>query len=605
MPRLPEPGKDAGNWGDILNDYLGTSIAIDGTLKHDIVGAAQLKANSVTNTVIATGTIAEDKLAADVQVKLNANGNPPVTSVASKTGVVTLVKADVGLNNVDNTSDANKPISTATQTALDSKQASGSYVTTTNLTNGLANKVDNSSVGAANGLATLDADSKILESQLPDRLGESELNDAFVNALALARSSLAGRLAPAGVVDLYAVTTDAPTITNTTAATINGRVENANSKNVTILGRTGAWVSGATSVDGDYTGREFYVDSNVEFSWKARGTDTARFIILVDGLPTDTTPITPPGSTTAGVTYYMRLVWGSSKRRKITILAARISAWGAFRFAVTANLQPSPPRPLITIVGDSFNAGWTTGNNTSSLQGIGVVLARLLGVDVQLAAQPSTGYLVPSTTETFGDAARITKGTERKPELVMFMGSGNDLGVSTLQAFTMAVQATYDAWATALPSVPFVVFGISPRDSTGTITSDIAARNNAIREVAIEHSSVIAFHDTIGIPTGAVPIAHSSIKSDYQPGDYVTYQGSVWQLSPHIVGATPAGTIPGTSERWRLATWVMTGTGRVGATTGDGTRDVLLSSDGTHPEPAGLIALAQRVEDAIRADLAS
>jgi hypothetical protein len=32
-----------------------------------------------------------------------------------------LVKADVGLGNVDNTSDANKPISTATQTALNGK----------------------------------------------------------------------------------------------------------------------------------------------------------------------------------------------------------------------------------------------------------------------------------------------------------------------------------------------------------------------------------------------------------------------------------------------------------------------------------------------------
>lgn len=44
-----------------------------------------------------------------------------VDSVAGKTGVVTLVKADVGLANVDNTSDINKPISTATQNALDLK----------------------------------------------------------------------------------------------------------------------------------------------------------------------------------------------------------------------------------------------------------------------------------------------------------------------------------------------------------------------------------------------------------------------------------------------------------------------------------------------------
>lgn len=44
-----------------------------------------------------------------------------VTSVASKTGAVSLVKADVGLSNVDNTSDLSKPISTLTQTALDDK----------------------------------------------------------------------------------------------------------------------------------------------------------------------------------------------------------------------------------------------------------------------------------------------------------------------------------------------------------------------------------------------------------------------------------------------------------------------------------------------------
>ncbi|CAL9969658.1 hypothetical protein VPHD260_0020 [Vibrio phage D260] len=42
-----------------------------------------------------------------------------VTSVAGKQGAVVLNKTDVGLNNVDNTSDANKPVSTAQQAALD------------------------------------------------------------------------------------------------------------------------------------------------------------------------------------------------------------------------------------------------------------------------------------------------------------------------------------------------------------------------------------------------------------------------------------------------------------------------------------------------------
>lgn len=53
-----------------------------------------------------------------------ASAAAPVQSVAGRTGTIVLAKADVGLSNVDNTSDADKPVSTATQTALDGKAAS-------------------------------------------------------------------------------------------------------------------------------------------------------------------------------------------------------------------------------------------------------------------------------------------------------------------------------------------------------------------------------------------------------------------------------------------------------------------------------------------------
>ena len=44
-----------------------------------------------------------------------------VSTVAGRTGNVVLTKSDVGLSNVDNTSDVDKPVSTATQTALNLK----------------------------------------------------------------------------------------------------------------------------------------------------------------------------------------------------------------------------------------------------------------------------------------------------------------------------------------------------------------------------------------------------------------------------------------------------------------------------------------------------
>lgn len=46
-----------------------------------------------------------------------------VTSVNAKVGAVVLNKTDIGLGNVDNTTDAGKPISSAAQTALDAKLA--------------------------------------------------------------------------------------------------------------------------------------------------------------------------------------------------------------------------------------------------------------------------------------------------------------------------------------------------------------------------------------------------------------------------------------------------------------------------------------------------
>jgi hypothetical protein len=58
-----------------------------------------------------------------------------VVSVAGKTGTVLLVKADVGLGNVDNTSDVNKPISTAVQDALNNKLGAGDPIDSNNLTN--------------------------------------------------------------------------------------------------------------------------------------------------------------------------------------------------------------------------------------------------------------------------------------------------------------------------------------------------------------------------------------------------------------------------------------------------------------------------------------
>ena len=61
--------------------------------------------------------------------RFKADYTDQVLSVAGKTGTVTLDKNDVWLGNVDNTTDLNKPISTATQAALDAKVTANSAIT--------------------------------------------------------------------------------------------------------------------------------------------------------------------------------------------------------------------------------------------------------------------------------------------------------------------------------------------------------------------------------------------------------------------------------------------------------------------------------------------
>ena len=78
---------------------------------------------------------------------------------AYRTGNVNITKANIGLGNVDNTSDADKPVSTATQAALNGKaNTSGTYP---NLTVGKATNADN----AANATkATQDASGNVITS---------------------------------------------------------------------------------------------------------------------------------------------------------------------------------------------------------------------------------------------------------------------------------------------------------------------------------------------------------------------------------------------------------------------------------------------------------
>lgn len=103
---------------------------------------------------------------------IQSETDPTVPDWAKAESKPTYTKSEVGLGNVDNTSDANKPISTATQTALNAKANSA------DVTNALALKADQSDLDA------LEDDVTAIEGKIPTQAtAQNQLADkAFVNS---------------------------------------------------------------------------------------------------------------------------------------------------------------------------------------------------------------------------------------------------------------------------------------------------------------------------------------------------------------------------------------------------------------------------------------
>lgn len=132
-----------------VNGQTGEVVLDAGDVGADAAGSATqalADANQYTDTAVAgvdTGVmsvVAGNNVTVDNTDPANpvvSADDAPVDSVNGQTGVVVLDKSDVGLGNVDNTSDLAKPISTATQTALNLKLDASRVLQGTGFPNGV------------------------------------------------------------------------------------------------------------------------------------------------------------------------------------------------------------------------------------------------------------------------------------------------------------------------------------------------------------------------------------------------------------------------------------------------------------------------------------
>lgn len=153
----------SGDWATLTNKPAVIAAGADAATARSVISA---QASDSDLTAIAALSPANDDV---VQRKSGAWTNRTPAQLKTDLG---LTKSDVGLGNVDNTSDVNKPISTATQTALNAKQST-------------------SEKNQANGYAGLDASGYVPAALLP-----SYVDDAleFANVAAFPAAGEAGKI---------------------------------------------------------------------------------------------------------------------------------------------------------------------------------------------------------------------------------------------------------------------------------------------------------------------------------------------------------------------------------------------------------------------------
>lgn len=102
--------------------------------------------NAATATKLATARTIQTNLASTISASFDGSANVtpgvtgvlPITNGGTGGATVSAARSSLGINNVDNTSDANKPVSTATQAALDAKANNTTTLTDAAASNALA-----------------------------------------------------------------------------------------------------------------------------------------------------------------------------------------------------------------------------------------------------------------------------------------------------------------------------------------------------------------------------------------------------------------------------------------------------------------------------------
>ena len=262
--------------------------------------------------------------------------------------------------------------------------------------------------------------------------------------------------------------------------------------------------------------------------------------------------------------------------------------------------------PTVGFFGDSWSTEATMGQGFN----MPAAVSRILNCAPMVSAVDGSGFgYSASGDDNFEADYRINTVCSAVPNLIVTVGSLNsdkviDNGDVNGTAITEAVKTFVAKVRKKLPNVPIVMVGPEP-SAVSRLLSKSGHINVKAQKAGVEAAgglaNGIAFVDWLGIADKQAVLWRDGRAC--AEGDIVVYRGVAYKVTKTWV---PLSGITPLSEDAPVVqvSDVLSGTGNVDRPQGDGTRDIMMQSDDTHPTKIGSTAfgsaLAYRIASAVQ-----
>jgi lysophospholipase L1-like esterase len=333
-----------------------------------------------------------------------------------------------------------------------------------------------------------------------------------------------------------------------------------------------------------------------------------------------------------GAIHYISVANGSRAFRRVEVDFSANGAFGGVRTAATDTLTaiPASKQPRLLALGDSFVEA--TGA-TMAHTGFATTLAQLLGCVPVPSGWGATGYIDSAGgTKTTFRGRFATDVVPEAPDVIVFAGGINDYPDDTAANIGAEALLLFQQSLAAFPLAQQYVVSPFWRNGVSTYPANLLATRDAIKASALavgftfldllEMPKIATFSTTLSaaISAGAattttvarVPTAGNGAGFTFEVGTGTANAERIVATSWTGGGPftlTPTTTFAKSHSSGDTVTLVgisfWTGTGKAGATTGNGNSDFLVGSDGVHPTQEGHDALAFALYDLIVSSLAA